>query len=174
MANLYVLSFIMLVAGGLILGCGGGGASSPDAASSPETVAEVQPTPKEAAGPLAWRILPQFPPREQVISRRLLGINDLVMLDDDTAWIVGTDGAVGRTTDGGDSWVLQKTGTAINLTGVSFVDELHGWAIGTAGTVLRTSDGGDTWEKLESIPGVLLPDGIDFLNETTGWAVTEF
>ncbi|MCH7606692.1 MAG: hypothetical protein IH962_06015 [Chloroflexi bacterium] len=175
-----ITKFCMLILGlGFVAGCGGNepepGAAGGD---SGEAVREPgggeQPTEVAAVGEFGWYILPQFPPREQVISRRLLGLNDLVMLDDNTAWIVGTDGAVGRTTNGGETFVLQATGTAINLTGVSFIDELHGWAIGTAGTVLRTSDGGDTWDKLESIPGVLLPDGIEFLNETMGWAVTEF
>ena len=86
----------------------------------------------------------------------------------------GTDGAIGRTTDGGDTWVLQKTGTTINLTAVSFVDTRNGWVVGTAGTLLRTNDAGDTWEKLDSIKGVLFTEGVQFVNATTGWVAADF
>ena len=152
-AKFCVASVSLILGLSFLAGCGGneperGGAGGDSGEASREAGREAgggeQPTEVAAAGEVGWYILPQFPPREEVISRRLLGLNDLVMLDDNTAWIVGTDGAVGRTTDGGESFVLQATGTAINLTGVSFVDNLRGWVVGTAGTVLRTSDGGDT------------------------------
>ena len=84
------------------LGCSGSSDGETPAAS----------TDSAQTGPSEWRLLPQFPPREQVISRRLLGLNDLFMLDGDTAWVVGTDGAIGRTTDAGETFVLQKSGTA--------------------------------------------------------------
>ena len=65
------------------LGCSGSSDGETPAASSGSA----------ETGPSEWRLLPQFPPREQVISRRLLGLNDLFALDDNTAWVVGTDGA---------------------------------------------------------------------------------
>ena len=123
--------------------------------------------------PSEWRLLPQFPPREQVISRRLLGLNDLFMLDSNTAWVVGTDGAIGRTTDGGDSFALQKSGTAINLTAVSFVDSDSGWVVGTAGTVLKTADGGDSWEILQAVPGVFALESVHFQDSMNGWTVAD-
>jgi photosystem II stability/assembly factor-like uncharacterized protein len=108
-----------------------------------------------------------------VISRRLLGLNDLTMVDANTAWIVGTDGGIGYTTNSGIDWVLQKTGTAVNLTSVSFVDAAQGWVVGTAGTLLHTTDSGTTWTPLEGIKGVFTLDGIDFVSATTGWTVSD-
>jgi len=50
------------------------------------------------------------------------------------------------------SWVVQTSGTAASLRGVSAVDDRVAWASGSNGTVLRTLDGGATWVVL-SVPG---------------------
>ena len=152
-------------------GCSGessGGESEPGS-SGASASSEAAPS-----GPVGWTLLPQFPPREQVISRRLLGVNDVQMVDANTAWVVGTDGAIGKTTDGGEVFVVQKSGTAINLTGVWFVDTSSGWAVGTAGTVLRTTDGGATWEILPSVQGVFAFESVYFKDTQSGWAAADF
>ena len=161
-----VVACVLVVAA---FGCSG--ESSGGESSSPGTGAASDAAP---SGPVGWTLLPQFPPREQVISRRLLGVNDVQMVDANTAWVVGTDGAIGKTTDSGDSFVVQKTGTAINLTGVWFVDTSNGWAVGTAGTVLRTSDGGANWEILPSVQGVFALESVYFKDAQTGWAAADF
>ena len=153
------------------VGCSGESPSTEPDAGSSETAASPEEAP---SGPLGWTLLPQFPPREQVISRRLLGINDVQMLDANIAWVVGTDGAIGKTTDGGGAFTVQKSGTAINLTGVWFVDTSNGWAVGTAGTVLRTSDGGATWEILPSVQGVFAFESVYFKDTQSGWAAADF
>jgi len=74
--------------------------------------------------------------------------NDLfaaAALDPNTVVAVGGFGTILRTTDGGDSWTLQPSGTTENLFGVSFVDANTGTAVGDHETILRTDDGGDTW-----------------------------
>jgi photosystem II stability/assembly factor-like uncharacterized protein len=62
------------------------------------------------------------------------------------AWIVGGDGTILVTADGGTTWTQQTTpaGTA-PLSGVAFADPTHGWAVGSNGTILATVDGGTTW-----------------------------
>ena len=158
---------IFFLVAGVLSACS---SADPEDGSSSQASAASQP---EASGPLLWNILPQFPPRDEVISRRLLGLNDLTMVDANTAWIVGTDGGIGYTTNAGIDWVLQKTGTAVNLTSVSFVDATQGWVVGTAGTLLHTTDSGTTWTPLEGIKGVFSLDGIDFVSATTGWTVSD-
>ena len=50
-----------------------------------------------------------------------------------------------KTTNGGESWVSQLSGTTNNLFEVSFTDADIGTAVGYEGTILRTTDGGENW-----------------------------
>ena len=60
------------------------------------------------------------------------------------------NGAVIRTTDGGNTWLTKYSNPGALITGVSFTDANTGTVIGVdfnAGEtlILRTTDGGDTW-----------------------------
>ena len=74
----------------------------------------------------------------------------------------GDSGTILRTTDGGNSWVPQSSGTANMLFGVSFIDANTGTAVGGScgiggeSTILRTTDGGGTWIN-QANPGTSLP-----------------
>jgi photosystem II stability/assembly factor-like uncharacterized protein len=80
----------------------------------------------------------------------------LSYVDPLTATAVGDDtqftlhGLIIRTVDGGSSWMVQKSGTADSLFGVSFIDANNGIAVGREGTILHTNDGGDTWASEDS------------------------
>jgi photosystem II stability/assembly factor-like uncharacterized protein len=54
-------------------------------------------------------------------------------------------GTVVVTSDGGETWVAQETGTDRTLYAVDFVDQNNGWAVGAEGTILHTGDGGAHW-----------------------------
>src|SRR5207249_2374990 len=62
---------------------------------------------------------------------------------------VGDGGVILRTTNGGDSWSPQTSGTTKTLYGVSFTDTnngtISGFALGGTGIILRTTDGGNNW-----------------------------
>ena len=58
---------------------------------------------------------------------------------------VGSSGIVQHTTDGGNTWVAQNSGTTKSLLGVAFLDQNNGIAVGSGGTVLMTNNGGETW-----------------------------
>ncbi|HPF70584.1 MAG TPA: YCF48-related protein [Candidatus Krumholzibacteria bacterium] len=64
--------------------------------------------------------------------------------------VVGADGAILRTEDGGHSWQEQDSGTSAHLFGVAFRDSSAAYAVGDAGTVLATTDGGRSWLAIES------------------------
>src|SRR5712664_1744934 len=72
-------------------------------------------------------------------------------VDANTGTVVGEYGTIVRTTDGGNSWTIQSSGTVNTLFGVSFIDTNTGAAVGGAcgiggeSTILRTTDGGNTW-----------------------------
>ena len=67
-----------------------------------------------------------------------------------TGTATGDNGTIVRTTDGGNSWVIQSSGTTNTLYGVSFTDINYGTAVGAAGTVVRTTNGGNTWSSQTS------------------------
>jgi photosystem II stability/assembly factor-like uncharacterized protein len=72
------------------------------------------------------------------------------MLDAATGWIVGSNGAILRTTDGGELWSPQVSNTTYMLRGVSFLDSSFGIATGEGGTILRTTDGGAEWQVIRT------------------------
>lgn len=65
-------------------------------------------------------------------------------------WVVGHDGVVLATTDGGRSWLRQLDGRQLALPDASlldvwFADERTGFAVGAFNLILRTDDGGASW-----------------------------
>lgn len=87
-----------------------------------------------------------------------------------TGWVVGWNGAVAKTTDGGATWTWQNQGGDQDLTEVTFTDALHGWAVGAEGVILHTDDGGKQWtEQYSGTTGNL--DDVFFLDRLRGWAV---
>jgi hypothetical protein len=68
--------------------------------------------------------------------------------------IVGGDGTILRTSNGGATWTGQASGTTSSLISVSFTDRSMGTAVGAGGTILRTTTGGTTWIRGdETLPG---------------------
>lgn len=63
-------------------------------------------------------------------------------------WAVGDKGTIIATSDGGDTWTSQSSGTrVVGFTDVSFADTRNGWAVGPCGWVVHTTDGGVTWSR---------------------------
>ena len=71
--------------------------------------------------------------------------------DADNGFVVGGvdpppyEGRIMRTTDGGETWNPQQSGTTNFLLGVCFTDANTGTAVGGFGTIFRTTTGGTTW-----------------------------
>lgn len=62
-------------------------------------------------------------------------------------WVVGRPGTfVLHSPDLGQSWEMQRTGQALPLHAIHFLNEKLGWAAGDMGTLLSTEDGGRTWK----------------------------
>jgi len=78
---------------------------------------------------------------------------DVAYVTGSTFVVVGYNGRILRTEDGGKSWQESFSDPAKNtrfteytLNQVEFVGE-HGWAVGHRGTILHSRDGGKTWTK---------------------------
>src|SRR5207253_1320471 len=87
-----------------------------------------------------------------------------------TGTATGDNGTIVRTTDGGNSWVIQSSGTPNNVTAVSFTDANHGTAVSWDGIILRTTDGGANWVTQSSGTNNILY-GVWFTDANNGTAV---
>ena len=99
--------------------------------------------------------------------------NDLLsvyFINYNTGWAVGGAGTILKTTNAGNNWVPQSSGTTEGLNSVYFTDSNTGWAVGGNGTILKTTNGGINWISqssgtMEALNSVYLTDS------NTGWVV---
>lgn len=102
--------------------------------------------------------------------------------DPQHGWAVGIVGLIIHTSDGGKTWVSQKSGTENHLFSVFFADRQNGWACGYMNTIIHTSDGGKTWEEQEEeessekdfFAADVNYNGLYFHDANEGWLVGEF
>jgi photosystem II stability/assembly factor-like uncharacterized protein len=71
--------------------------------------------------------------------------NQILMVTANTGFAVGQEGAILKTTNGGNHWILLPSVTANSLNGLFFIDSLAGFIVGDLGTILKTTDGGLSW-----------------------------
>ncbi len=83
-------------------------------------------------------------------------LNDVAVLNQSSAVVVGDNGAILKTTDKGLNWVSKNSSTTNNLNAVSFRNEENGIAVGN-GIICRTSDGGETWVFILSSDNLISP-----------------
>jgi photosystem II stability/assembly factor-like uncharacterized protein len=62
--------------------------------------------------------------------------NDIYFTSNKT-WIVGTNGAIFHSMNGGNDWIKNESPTKVRLTNVFFIDENTGWASGDQTTILK-------------------------------------
>lgn len=94
----------------------------------------------------------------------------LCFINTTTGWVVGDNGSILITTNGGANWTNQTSGTTQTLRGVFFWDANTGWACGGNGTILSTTNGGNTWTQQSSTTTNQL-NGVQFVSATTGWVI---
>jgi hypothetical protein len=84
--------------------------------------------------------------------------------------VVGHNGTILRTTDGGAIWTAQPSGTLAALRGAFFSQAGTGVVVGDSGTILRTTDGGLTW--IHQLSGTAEDlNGVCFAHADCGTAV---
>lgn len=88
------------------------------------------------------------------------------------AWVVGENGLIRATTNGGTTWATRVSGTMNDLRGVFFLTPSEGWIAGESGTLLQTVDGGLTWEPRNTGTGVGL-NAVHFVTSYDGFVVGE-
>jgi photosystem II stability/assembly factor-like uncharacterized protein len=99
-----------------------------------------------------WRQVADVPTRANLTAVATVG---------DLAWAVGHDGTIIHSSDGGQSWSLQRQDPwqppsddvpfdprqGVPLLDIVMLDAQNGFAIGAYSLILRTRDGGQTWEE---------------------------
>ncbi|MHC5014016.1 MAG: WD40/YVTN/BNR-like repeat-containing protein [Planctomycetota bacterium] len=90
-------------------------------------------------------------------------------VDDQTGYAAGGQGTILKTTDGGETWVAQTSGSAAGLRGMCFVNASIGFVVGSGGEILRTDDGGATWVPQTSNTTEVLRDVVFPVDDQTGY-----
>lgn len=108
----------------------------------------------------------------QQIRPTIPNLRSVFFLNDKRGWVVGENGMILTTVDGGSTWQAQKSGVTTDLTTVHFANERRGWTVGRGSTILATSDGGGTWQaQIVSTQAALFD--VQLLDSQRGWAVGE-
>ncbi len=97
---------------------------------------------------LDWpAILPEILLERGVISPNLYG---LFFLDEDHGWLVGDNGMVFFSPDGGKRWQVLRIGLYPPLYSVFFKNEQEGRAAGEGGLIIHSLDGGENWHPVNT------------------------
>ena len=104
---------------------------------------------------------------------RLDEFYSVYFINNNTGWIVATNGTFLKTTNAGMNWVLMPDLPTWSTTSVQFFNEMTGWIAGSSGTIMKTTNGGLNW-FYASCPECSHADDffdLQFLNENTGYAM---
>jgi photosystem II stability/assembly factor-like uncharacterized protein len=98
----------------------------------------------------------------EVTTDTTLCYNAVYFIDADTGFVVGEDGILLRTTDGGNSWDTRRIDDYIgygwldvfDLFAITFTDKQTGWTVGAGyygNQIYKTTDCGRTWQWNEQV-----------------------
>ncbi len=104
-----------------------------------------------------------------IVASDLQGTGSIYFSDLQNGWMCGGYGIISQTFDGGFTWELMNTGTAISLYNMHIPAQGTGYAVGGFGKILSYNEDIDAWEALT--------DGyfnkwseLFFIDENEGWA----
>ncbi len=80
---------------------------------------------------------------------RIFNSESMFFINENIGYVVGYDGMIAKTTNGGASWTNQMSGTLKNLESVFFTDINNGYIVGSQ-IALKTTDGGNTWINMQT------------------------
>ncbi len=116
-------------------------------------------------------------------SNTLAWLRDVFFINESRGWIVGSNGTVLATENGGKSWIKSRNFTEDNILQIYFSDEKNGWLlcernVYTSGSnspsyLMKTGDGGASWSQISLPSGRERLSKIIFSTENTGLAIGE-
>src|SRR5690554_2297352 len=75
--------------------------------------------------------------------------NDVYAITPETVIVVGNNGTILKTTDGGETWVQKPSGLTADIRKVQFPTPEIGYAVTVGDALLKTTDGGEIWEVVD-------------------------
>ena len=97
-------------------------------------------------------------------------LNGISMINAMTGYVVGDEGGVHKTTNGGVSWTpTNATGTTTELESAVFLNVNTGYVFGDDGNNHKTTDGGTTWTPYVWGGGTNDVYTASFIDVNTGW-----
>lgn len=97
-------------------------------------------------------------------------LRDIYFLNKNLGWVVGDDGTILRTENGGEEWIQLNSGVHERLNSVFFIDDKTGWVVGRNGLLLSTHNGGESWGIVDLSSTDELY-AIYFLDKNSGWII---
>ena len=102
-------------------------------------------------------------------------VDKIFFINSNSGWIIGNNGTMLKTTDGGYTWKTELSNTSKNLREIFFIDEDKGWITGLDNTFLRTSDGGKVWQQINIYDDTTKHNtDIYFTHEQNGWFLNNY
>jgi len=100
-------------------------------------------------------------------------LRGLSVVSDQVIWVSGSNGAVGKTTDGGATWkwLKPKGYEKIDFRDIEAFDDRQAVIVGIASPayILKTVDGGETWtENYKNVDSAIFLDGLGFWDKHNG------
>lgn len=99
---------------------------------------------------------------------------DVYFFNESFGWVVGYNGIIMKTEDGGANWNIQFNQANYSFNSVFFIDSVTGFVVGSGsnnnGIIYKTTNGGNLWIEL-SIPSVQSLNTIYFYNSNLGFAI---
>lgn len=100
-------------------------------------------------------------------------IRGMSIVSDELAWVSGSNGYVGKTTDGGKTWKwVQPAGyEQLDFRDIEAFDAEKAIVVnaGSPAYVLFTTNGGETWtESYQNLDSAIFLDGMDFWDQKNG------
>jgi len=92
---------------------------------------------------------------ENVPSPSMSTLTSIAFSDDQLGWIVGHDGTILTTRDGGATWTPQfnAKNKEVSFLSIAIIDAKRVFAVGSFGAFFSTSDGGHTWAEQKVLEG---------------------
>ena len=103
-------------------------------------------------------------------------IRGLSVVNDNTAWVSGSKGAIGITTNGGKTWQWQqvKDHEKAEFRDIEAFSDKEAviMSSGTPALILKTIDGGLSWQtKYNKVDSAYFLDAMDFADKQHGWVL---
>ena len=100
-------------------------------------------------------------------------INRIFFANTYVGWMIGNEGIVLSSRDGGSTWKVQNSHTKNNLRGIYFIDEKNGWISGDKNTLLYTLNSGEEWQQIDVYDDTTkINTDIFFIDTQIGWLLT--